>query len=53
MPMSVEIITTNAMYTPAFLGPMTLAITIMLGRLRDGPARRSASAGPGAVTPEL
>jgi hypothetical protein len=52
IPMRVERMTTREMYAVARFDPIILQMTIIFGRLMDGPARRRARAGPGAIAPE-
>jgi len=42
----VAIMTTKLTYTTVFLVPITLLITNILGKLKAGPAKSNANAGP-------
>ena len=46
IPVIVAIITTKLTYTTVFFVPIALLITSMLGKLKAGPARSNAKAGP-------
>lgn len=46
IPVMVAMLTTKIVYTTVFCVPITLRITSIFGKDNDGPANRSARAGP-------